>query len=827
MSGYLPALTTVLVAGGTAAAIALLWDADNLLSRLVGFDVSFVTLPATLCGALLTLGRLALWLSKTEFAARLAVRRSDKPAASATRLAEVLAAVHRLLTDLSWATLVLGLLSSLTEWPGLKGSQEAAPDLVAPAHYLGGLESFVVWGALLLAPFIAVRAVATFRPDIGVIAGWPWVEVAVFGVAYALLSADGALSAAFGLAGNWPLLGFGLTLALAYAASATGRALAIKSQGRARGLRCLRGIGEAAWPLALWFAVVALARSAERASTDPQFAGPGSVDVSFLEVLHSLTFVETLALLIPLALINTVRALWPAAAHSIGAPIWPLALIGLTHLLFSSSGMIPTAFAVDFPWMYRALVGAITLGYAASVLRNVASIDVQRWYLKLVLNVLRVLSAATRAAALAAVVLAALTYLPQAVALLLEQPAPRALWEGILPLVAGLYEVRFAIAGSTFTIAAVFLLVRAMNGQISERVEALMSAISYAVAGCLIWMIAADLAEYGHGFPFVGAVAAAGMFSLALSRLASSAASSANPAVADIAGWLSASWVRAFMLGAAAMFYATLLRPVVYELVGLAALYEYLTLLALLLILLMSVVNRLRVVTGPAEAPEHGWADWQHHEQTLEHKADPRVALLDAARRRYSEHGDWLPLWVYLLALLYRSEASLDAMAAVCGLLRRGAVTPLAWTTLSRNRKTEARSAALQHALDTARRALAESTGQLERLNEEDVRRLSASFVDTGRDPELLAVALIVAHCQRGDRPERAVERWFYLLDTSNAVLARLSPKWGRLASRPRTAAQRSDLVNEAVSSLFDDPLKRSPSPTGRPLTPNVAQSRT
>lgn len=824
MSGYLPALTTVLVAGGTAAAIALLWDADNLLSRLVGFDVSFVTLPATLCGALLTLGRLALWLSKTEFAAHAAVRRSDKPAASATRLAEVLAAVYRVLTDLSWATLVLGLLSSVTEWPGLKGSQEAAPDLVAPAHYLGGLESFVVWGALLLAPFIAVRAVATFRPDIGVIAGWPWVEVAVFGVAYALLSADGALSAAFGLAGNWPLLGFGLTLALAYAASATGRALAIKSQGRARGLRWLRGIGEAAWPLALWFAVVALASSAERASTDPQFAGPGSVDVSFLEVLHSLTFVETLALLIPFALINTVRALWPAAAHSIGAPIWPLALMALTHLLFSSSGMIPTAFAVDFPWMYRALVGAITLGYAASVLRNVASIDVQRWYLKLVL---RVLSAAARAAALAAVVLAALTYLPQAVALLLEQPAPRALWEGILPLVAGLYEVRFAIAGSTFTIAAVFLLVRAMNGQISGRVEALMSAISYAVAGYLIWMIAADLAEYGHGFPFVGAVAAAGMFSLALSRVASSAASSSNPAVADIAGWISASWARAFMLGAAAMFYALLLRPVVYELVGLAALYEYLAVLALLLILLISVVNRLRGVAAPADTAAGGWADWQHHEQTLEHKADPRATLPNATRQRYLEDGDWLPLWVYLLALLYRSAASLDAMAAVCGLLRRGAVTPLAWTTLSRSRKKVARSAALQHALDTAGRALANSTAQLERLSEEDVRRLGASYIDTGRDIELLAVALIVAHCQRGDRPEHAVDRWFFLLDTSNSVLERLSPKWGRLPGRPRTAAQRIVLVNEAVSSLFHDPLQPGPSPARRRLAANVAQSRT
>ncbi|MYC02874.1 MAG: hypothetical protein F4X58_13245 [Chloroflexi bacterium] len=825
--GFRFALTTVLLAGATLAAIVLFWDADNLVSRLVGLDVSFVTLPATLCAALLTIGRLALCLSHTQFAARAAVRRSAKPQTNAVRLAAVLAGMHRMLTDVGWAALVLVLFSSVTAWPGVRGDQQAAAEVVAPAHYLGGLESFVIWGALLLAPFIGARAVATVRPDVGAIVGWPWVQLAAFGIAYALLSVGGAFPAAFGLAETWPLLGFGVALAFAYAASAIGRAMAIWPQARRRSLRWLRAISEAAWPLALSAGVVILAREAERVSAGPEFAGPGSVDASYLQVLHALTLVEMLTALIPFALINYVRALSPGAARIVRAPIWHLTLIAVAYLLFSSSGVIATAFEVNFPWMLRALVGATALVYAASLLRNVASIEVQRWYLRLAMNILRALSAAARAAALAAVVLAALTYLPEAGAFLLEQPASRVLWEDLLPLVAGLYEARYAIAASMFATAAAFLLVRAMSGQLSVRVEALMSAVSCLVAGCLIWMIAANLSEYGHGFPFAGAVAAAGMFSLALGRLASAVASSSNSALADVAGWLSASWVRGFMLGAAAIFYVLLLRPVVYELVGLAALYEYVALLALLLTVSMSVVNRLRVVARPADTLERSPGGWQHHEQTLEHRVDHRSALPDSILRRYLERGDWLPLWAYLFALLYRSESSLEAMAAVCTSLRRGAVAPPAWAAISRNRQKRARSAALHRALDTVGRSLADSETQLRQLNDEDIHRLGASYVERGTDPEPLVVALIVALCQRGARPEHAVERWFYLLETPGRVLDWLGPGWRYLAGGPRTASQRLDLVNEEISLLSDDAFQTGRAPTRGRLVANAVGGRT
>ena len=822
------ALTAVLLAGGTLAALVLLQGADGPLSRLVRLDLGFLALPVTLCGALLTLGRLALLLRGTEFAARVALRQTTgRPATRVLRLEEALPAIHRMLTDLGWAALGLGLLSSVSALPGVISDHPWAPDIASAAYYLGGFDSLTVWGALILAPFIAARAVATVRPDVGAIIAFPRAHLATFGAAYALLGVDGALAAAFGLGGAWPLLGFGLALALSYAASAIRRAVAIGSRDGLRGLRAARYVTEAAWPVALWLATLALARAAERASTGPGSAGPGAVDASYLEVLHSLSVEQTLAVLLPFALIHYGRVLWSAAARIVGAPTGYLAVLAVAYVLFAESGVLATAFAVDVSGMLTALMGAAVLCYAASALRNVARIDVRQRYMLLALGALRALSALAVAGAVAVVVGAALIHLPPASVVLLERPGTRDFWEGFLPLVAGLYEARYSFAWLAFTAAAMSLLIRDMSGQIAVRYQPLLSAVSFAVVGCLSWLIASGVSEFGHGFPFAGAIAAAGMCSLALSRLASYAAPSRNPTVAEVAGWLSASRVRAFTLGAAPAFYVLLLRPVVYELVELAFLYEYVALLALLLAVLMSVVNRLRVVAGPPEAAQPGWADWQHHRQALDRKVDPRAALPDAMRRRFLDVGDWRPLWVYLLALLYRSGTSMDAMVAVCRSLRRGGVTPLAWTILGRGRRESARTAALERALDTAGRALAESAPQLERLSEDDVRRLGAPYVDRGADPEPLAVALIVAHCQRGADPDEAVDRWFSLLDTPAPFLERFTLPWGRSAGRPRTAPERLDLVNGAIASLFGDAPQQSTPPSRGPLETSVAGSNT
>ncbi|MDE2884586.1 MAG: hypothetical protein OXO53_05745, partial [Chloroflexota bacterium] len=482
--------------------------------------------------------------------------------------------------------------------------------------------------------------------------------------------------------------------------------------------------------------------------------------------------------------------------------------------------------AIYFPahvsGMLAALIAATVLSYAATVLRNVAKVEVPERYALLTANGSRALSALAVAAALALVVGTALAHLPVANAVLLDRPGTRDLGEDFLPFLGGFYEARYSIAWLSFTAAAMLLLPRVLSGQSLLRYRAILSAVSYFAVGCFAWLTASGLSAFGHGFTFGGAITAAGMFSLALTRLAPYASTSSNPAVADVAGWLAASQVRGFVIGAAVAFYVLLLRPVVYEMLWLASLYEYIALLVLLLAVLMNVVNRLRVVANTPETTEPGWADWSHHRQVLESKADPRAALTDVMRQRFVDRGDWKPLWVYLLGLLYRSEASLDAMVAVCRSLRRGAVTPLAWNVLGRNRRASTRTAVLEHALDTAGWALASSAPQLERVSEDDVRRTGALYIDRGTDPEPLAVALIVAHCQRGDDPQEAVDRWFSLLDTPDPFMQWLTRRWGRPDTRTRTPLRRLGLINEAVASLFED---AEPAGSGNPGS-NYERSR-
>ena len=812
-----PAVATALLAGGTLVALVVLWGTDSPLSRLARLDLSFLTLPVALCGTLLALGRLALWLRGTEFAERVTLRApTGRRAARTLPLAATLPVAHRLLTDLGWAALGLGLLSSVSALPGMVSDHPWAPDIASLGLYLGGFDSLAAGGIFLLAPFIAARAIAEVRPHVGAVVGFPWAHLAALGAAYALLGVDGALSTAFALSGAWALLGFGLALGSSYAASVIRRVLAVSPPERLPELRRALHAAEAAWLAASLAGITALGLAAERASTDPGAAGPGSVDASYAAVLHSLSVVQVLAVLLPFALIHYAGVLRPCVARILGTPIGHLASLAVVYVVFSGSGVLSTAFAVDVSGMLTVLIVATVLSYAAAVLRNVAKMDVPKGYGLLTANASGVLSALAVAAALALVVGTALAHLPIANAVLLDRPGTRDLGEDLLPFLGGFHEARYSIAWLSFAAAAMLLLPRVLSGQTARRHHAILTAVSYFAVGCLTWLTASGLSAFGHGFTFGGAIAAAGMFSLALTRLASYATASSNPAVADIAGWLAASQARGFVSGAAVAFYMLLLRPVVYEMLWLAALYEYIALLILLLAVLMNVVNRLRVVANTPGAPESGWSDWSHHRQVLESKADPRAALTDAMRQRFMDRGDWRPLGVYLLGLLYRSEASLSAMAAVCRSLRRGAVTPLAWNILGRSRRTSTRTAALEHALDTAGWALASSAPQLEPVHEDDVRRAGASYIDRGTDPEPLAVALIVAHCQRGDDPQEAVDRWFSLLDTPDHFMERLTRPWGRSNTKVGTALHRQGLVNDAIALLFEDATPPGPaSPAG------------
>ena len=789
-----PALVAALLAGGALVALALLWGAESPLSRLTRLDLRFLALPITLCGTLLALGRLALWLRGTELAERVAWRlRARNGATRDLRLSAVLPVAQRLLVDLGWTALGLGLLSSVPELPGVVSEHPWAPDIAGLGRYLGGFDSLAVWGIFLLAPFIAARAAAEARPKVGEVVALPRTRLAAFGAAYVLLTGDGALSAAFGLDGAWVLLGLGLALVSSVIASVLRRTLAVAPPEHPQRLRTAARAAETAWVLALLGAMVALPYAVQDA-----LAGAGNADAGSLNASY-------VALLLPFALVLYAGVLRPAVADILGVPVGHLVLLAAVYVVFSGGGAIPTAFAVDTPGLLAGLIAASFLSYAAIVLRNVPKIEFPDRYALLTVQGSRALSALAGAAALALVVGVGLAHLPVANAVLLDRPGTRELGESALPFLGGFHDARYSIAGLSFAAALVFCLPAGLRGETFRRYQPLLSAVTYFALGCLIWMVASGLSPFGHGFTFGGALVASGMFSLGLTRLARYGASSPNPAVADIAGWLATSHVRGFVLGAALAFYVLLLRPVVYEVLWFAPLYEYIALLVLLLAVLMNVVNKLRVVANTPQVTEPAWAEWSHHRQVLESKPDPRTELTDALRQRFVDRGDWKPLWTYLFGLLYRSGVSLDAMVAVCRSLRGAAAAPRIGDVLGRSGRRSKRTAALEHALDTAGWALASSAPQLERIRENDIREAAAPFVDRGTSPEELAVALTVAHCQGGDDPVEAVDRWFSLLDAPDPFMEWITRPWGRSDARPRTPLERLYLVNDAVASLFGD----------------------
>ncbi len=789
-----PALTAALLAGGSLVVLALLWGMDSPLSRLTQLDLRFLALPLTLCGALLALGRLTVWLRGTELAERVTWRLRDRDGTTRVlRMADALPVTQRLLIDLAWVALGLGVLSSASELPAVVSEHPWVPDIANLGRYLGGFDSLATWGILLLAPFIAARATAEARPNIGEVVGFPRTRLAVFSAAYVLLAGDGVLSAAFALDGSWVLFGLGLALVSSLTASVLRRTLALAAPEHPQRLRTALHVAEAAWVVALLGAMAALPYAVEDA-----LAGVGDPDAGPLNASY-------LVFLLPFALVLYAGTLRPAVAGILGAPVGHIVLLAVVFVVFSGSGVVSRAFAVDIPGLFTALVVASVLSYVAMVLRNVPRIEVPERHALLTANASRSLSTLALAAALALVVGAGLAHLPVANAVLLDREGTRELGESFLPFLGGFYEARYSIALLSFTATAMLLLPRVLEGHSFLRYQPLLSAVSYFAVGCFTWLTASGLSAFGHGFTFGGAITAAGMFSLALTRLARYATASPHPAMADIAGWLAASQIRGFVAGAAVAFYVLLLRPVVYEVLWFAPLYEYTALLVLLLAVLMNVVNKLRLVADAPESVEPVWTDWSHHRQALESKPDPRAKLADALRQRFVNHGDWKPLWAYLFGLLYRSGASLDAMAAVCRSLRHGAVAPPVWDILGRSGIRSKRLAALEHALDTAGWALSSPVPQLERVSEEDARRAAASFVDRGTDPEALAVALTVAQCQRGDEPEEAVVRWSSLLDTPNPFLERLTRLRGRSNTGVGAALGRFNLVNTAIASLFED----------------------
>ncbi len=783
----------------------LLRGPDGWVDYWTGFDFHYLVFPMVLGGILLLLNRAFLLVGLTAIGQRITGRLGLTKDVGGVRSSLMRAApsvLTRLLQDLGLMVLALGLLSSIPDLPSTISQGAGGGDLASLSAHLEAFDSLASMGIFLLLPFVLLRAAAEAWPAIIQVFRFPIVRLAAFGTVYVLLADGGILTVAYGLDGSRILLGLGMALGISYGASVMRQYLQTVQPPRLRVLyRVALVIMEGAWMVALVVALTDLPSAVVMALTDryPEGLIP--------HVLLAATLDRVVALaLVPLFLLRAVGVFLPVVDRIFGFPTFCLALFLLVYVLFSGNGILTVASEANLSQAAAVLVQALLIFYAATVLRNIASLQVQGRYRRLAAKFCGVAGELAYPLPWAILIWVGLNHLPVVNATLLDHSASKYTGEQLLPHFGTLFDLRYAIPTLFYVAVQALRIPRAQIEYIPERYSFLLPALVFSMAGYLAWTTGSQLSSLGHGFLLVGAVAAVGMYSLALSHLASMFASSSSGILADFAGWLAASKLRVLILGMSLAFYGLLIRPVFYEFLHLASLYEYAALLLLMLAALMRMLNHERVVENAAVSEAPAWTDRTHHQQELEDKPDRRTDNAAALGQRFVDNGDWKPLWHYLMGLLLQGGATLESVRQVCRPLRNGASTSWAWRILSKTgRNRTRREAALEQALTSVHEALESAGTPLSAIDEFAIREAAIPYIERGADHDALAVALIAAHRQRGDDLQRAVDQWFQLLNAPDPSPGLFWRQRVRPKVRQENEGERRTLVERAISQLFGE----------------------
>ena len=96
-----------------------------------------------------------------------------------------------------------------------------------------------------------------------------------------------------------------------------------------------------------------------------------------------------------------------------------------------------------------------------------------------------------------------------------------------------------------------------------------------------------------------------------MSQLAAYFVNFSDPAVSGVAAWLRGSSQRPFWIGATIACYAMLLRPLIYETLWFAEVYEWVVILALALLAMLKIRSDLKSFVRSAEAIPATWNRWR------------------------------------------------------------------------------------------------------------------------------------------------------------------------------------------------------------------------
>ena len=515
-----------------------------------------------------------------------------------------------------------------------------------------------------------------------------------------------------------------------------------------------------------------------------------------------------------MASVDLVSLLFPRVALMFGFPRYRLLGLSLIAILFYQGWSARYGF-LESPLMLGLAVAAGAT-YLANVLRKVADAVPPQWS-----PASRSLGPAAdlcMAASCGLAVWALISALPNASALLLGQWPNHQFGHASLAHFSHVFDARNLITAFCAAMVYAVRLPKRVDGSIALRYVLLTKATSYGLAGGLVWLTTAKLAPLGHGYPLLGATIGCGLFAVALALLVGCFISGWRGLAKVAADWLSRSSSRAFWLGASLVWYGLLVRPLIYDMLSFAPIYEWMAVLVFAVVAFYRMRQAVRAELLPESSAPPSWNNWSRHAPDTREHGDARLDALLAPIQHYVDTGEWSYVWRYVLALLLRNQVPLENISEVFEPMRRCHLA-VAKRRVFRKPKQKLlakwRRQALAETMVRAERALSLPKSPLETVDESRLLRTARPFLDVGNDPKNIAVLLAAVYWQKGAGIDDAAALWFPLITLDNRDAPPFEPaprKIIDLLSRRRGSkrahwnlARRQRMIGGAMAHLFGE----------------------
>ena len=810
---FRPLVSTLLGVVLAASAVPL-FSANGVIARLGSLDFSYVAPWIVSAGVLLVLGGVAgaarNHLKPPPRQPPAAGENEEDPeepealeAGDEDGRRRVASVAQAALGGLGLVVLSAGALAAISGIPDAVSARPGTPDLEVIARYLAVFGSLAAWAVVLPGLFIVARSFGEYFSWMDRALPMPGRQLVALGVAYLLLAGDGVLAVAFGFQGSLLLLIIVLLFALSYLASSLRFVASSHLSGGAMAAARLALLLTDCGRIGLLLGAMVSLPGVVDGISELKPGGPLEALGSYLPILDRLAF-WSIILLAPFLVVSAVAAFRPVVGQIFGFPIGRIGLFALTLILFSDTGVLATASKLPIPQLMPALSAALAISYAALVVRRVSVQGFAFRFKGTLANVAPLIGSLMPAISLSLVAWALFASLPLVSAPLLDESRTASFGLSSMPYFAAMHDIRFTFAAFVFAVLLTLALPNPLWTPARWQVRPMLAAVGFAASGCLLWISLASMASLGHGFALFGAAVGAGLLSLGVAQLAAYFIDSPEPVVADAARWLLGSKLRGFLIGGALAFYGVFLRPLMYDALWFAEVYEWVAVLALAAWAMLRIRGSLKSFVQTSEALPQSWTGWNRHEQRFEERPDPRWNAMEIWKQRFVIYGEWSGLWAYLMGLLCRNNAPPWSANAVFRPLREASPAPGTgpFRRGGPDRDRQRREAALGQCLKNAGHALSQAGPTPAPVDISEVRESARPFVQTGEDPETMAANVIAAYLQRGAEVNAAVGLWYPLVKPVDGQSGWLEFPWVRRRRRRREQERRRRLVEGAISHL-------------------------